>query len=206
MKSSTNTMWTVFLSILLLAVAGPAAAQPPQLRPPGARPTPAPTPVPTMAPTPTPTPANRTFDCTVEAPGERCTVDIGTEREMPGTVAFYEEVSGKWIQFGSGPFDREGRPGGCGWVLTYSDRLVEERGCFQDGKREGTWETCAMRLGLDGSTTPLSACEETEYRAGAVFVKPKEPEPEENPQETGDEATEGAEDGGEGEAEAPAES
>ena len=99
-------------------------------------------------------------------------------------MAFYEEVSGKWIQFGSGPFDREGRPGGCGWVLTYSDRLVEERGCFQDGKREGTWETCPMRLGLDGSTTPLSACEETEYRAGAVFVKPKEPEPEENPQET----------------------
>jgi hypothetical protein len=207
MNSSTNTMWTVFLSILILALAGPASAQPPELRPPGARATPVPTPVPTMAPTPTPTPANRTFDCTVEAPGERCTVDIGTEREMPGTVAFYEEVSGKWIKFGSGPFDREGRPGGCGWVLSYRDRLVEERGCFEDGKREGTWETCPMRLGVDGSTTPLSACEETEYRAGTIFVKPKEPEPEEKQEETaaegeaaGDEESAGAE------AEAPAES
>lgn len=130
-------------------------------------------------PEPTPEPS-RSFACRVDAEGERCTVEVPEEGEelssVDGTVAYQEGHTGKWVVFGSGPFDMEDRPHGCDWVLTYRDRLVEESGCFEAGKRHGEWSTC--RLSLDPKRPPQTKCPKTEYEMGVIVVKAPEPEPE----------------------------
>ena len=164
------TKLSTLLLVLALLAAAPARAQPGGAEPPadGAQ---------EEEPGPTPTPANRSFPCVVDAPGERCTVPLGEGDEIDGVVAYRSELTGKWIDFGWGPFNRDGQPHGCGWVLDFRERLVEERGCFQDGKRQGTWETCRMRLG-ETEPRPNLKCPKTEYENGVVIVKPPEPEPE----------------------------
>lgn len=131
-------------------------------------------------PEPTPEPS-RSFPCRVDAEGERCEVEILEEGEevsaVEGTVAYQEGHTGKWVVFGSGSFNMEDQPHGCDWVLTYRDRLVEESGCFENGKRHGEWNTC--RLSLDPKRPPPTKCPKTEYEMGVIVVKAPEPEPEE---------------------------
>lgn len=146
-------------------------------------------------PGPTPTPANRSFECAVDSAGERCTVPISEGDEVDGVVAYREEHTGKWVDFGWGPFNPEGQPHGCDWVLEFRERLVEERGCFENGKRHGTWETCRLRLNQKTSSPNLK-CPKTEYESGVVVVKLEEPEPE--PELVEEEPGEG-EEGAEGE-------
>ena len=120
----------------------------------------------------------------------------------PGVVAYRDEASGDWIEFASGPFDDENRPHGCGWVLRSPERLVEELGCFEHGKRNGTWQTC--RVYLDQQQAAMVGeriCPENDYEMGRLVVKPKEPEPapEDEAEET---ASEGEDQGATEEAEA----
>jgi len=130
------------------------------------------------APAPSPTEAVKVFDCVVDSVGERCTVPISEGESVDGVVAYKEEHTGKWIDFGRGPFNREGQPDGCDWVLTFRERLVEERGCFKEGKRHGPWETCRLSLDPQEGAAAQQNCPKTEYEMGAVVVKIEEPAPE----------------------------
>lgn len=127
------------------------------------------------APEPTPEPM-RVFDCAVDSAGERCTLPVSEGDSIVGTVAYKEEHTGKWIDFGWGPFNQEGQPHGCDWVLSFRERLVEERGCFQNGKRHGEWETCRLRLEESEGAAPNLKCPKTEYEMGVIVVRPPEPE------------------------------
>ncbi len=127
---------------------------------------------------PEPTPAVRSFPCAVDAAGERCTVPITEGNTVDGVVAYKQEHTGKWIDFGWGPFNAEGVPHGCDWVLSFRERLVEESGCFEAGKRHGTWETCRLRLNQPNGGAPNLKCPKTEYEMGVIVVKAPEPEPE----------------------------
>ncbi|MDG2308359.1 MAG: hypothetical protein P8R42_27595 [Candidatus Binatia bacterium] len=126
-----------------------------------------------------PTPAVKSFDCAVDIAGERCTVPLSEGDTVDGAVA-YKAHTGKWVDFGWGPFNTEGQAHGCDWVLSFPDRLVEERGCFEAGKRHGPWETCRLRLDPNGGGVgPAPAkCPTTEYEMGVIVVKAKEPDPE----------------------------
>ncbi len=154
---------------------------------------------------PEPTPAERSFECRVDVAGERCTVPLGEGNSLEGTVAYRQEHTGKWVTFGSGLFNADDQPHGCGWVLTFRERLVEERGCFEKGKRNGTWETCRMRLDKNGVASPMRSCAKTEYEAGVVIVKAKEPEPEPEEAAASEESKSQGDEGGDGQSEAPAE-
>ena len=144
-------------------------------------------------PTPEPTPAVRSFPCVVDSEGERCTVPISDGESVVGVVAYQEAHTGKWIDFGWGPFNREDQPHGCDWVLSFRERLVEERGCFENGKRHGEWETCRLRLDQKEGAAPNLKCPKTEYDMGVIVVRKPEP----TPAEDGDSDGEGADEGGE---------
>ncbi len=131
-------------------------------------------------PTPEPTPAVRSFPCVVDSEGERCTVPISEGDSVVGVVAYQEAHTGKWIDFGWGPFNREDQPHGCDWVLSFRERLVEERGCFENGKRHGAWETCRLRLDQTDGAAPNLKCPKTEYEMGVIVVRQPEPTPAED--------------------------
>lgn len=197
----------VFLSVLTatcLVTGGISAFAAPSMVP-GPSPVPEkerePTPVPSPSPSPTPQPL--VVDCAVETSGEQCSILLHEsekyermleevpdgvsrfERVMvhPGTVSYRDEGTGNWVEFGSGPFDDQNRPHGCGWVLRSPERLVEELGCFEHGKRHGVWQTC--RVYLDQQQADMVGeriCPENDYEMGRLVVKPKEPEPEPEPE------------------------
>ena len=159
-------------------------------------------------PTPEPTPSVRTFDCAVDSAGERCTVPISEGDTVVGSVAYQQEHTGEWVEFGWGSFNVEDQPHGCDWTLSFSERLVEERGCFEAGKRHGPWETCRLRIdpkaGGIAPSNPNQKCPKTEYDMGRIVVKAPEPIAEE-----AEEVQDGEEEGGEaeeGESEEKAES
>lgn len=144
-------------------------------------------------PEPTPEP-ERSFECAVDVEGERCTVPVSEGDSVIGTVAYKEAHTGEWVDFAWGPFNKEDQPHGCDWVLSFPERLVEERGCFENGKRHGTWETCRLRLDQKQGAAPNLKCPKTEYEMGIIVVKAPEPEP-----ELAEEGEEGSEERADGE-------
>ena len=141
-------------------------------------------------PTPAPTPTIESFDCDVAAPGERCSINVSELVEIEyndddimvyeGTVAYQQADSGAWVTFGKGTFDEERRPHGCDWSLKFAERLVEEIGCFDEGRRHGEWQTCRMFLNQEEQEIVGNRnCPATEYEFGRIVVRPPEPEPEE---------------------------
>ena len=189
------------LTAILLLTGGPISVLAAPSMVPGPSPAPAeegkPTPAPSPSPTPTPQP--RVVECEVETAGERCSILLHESEKFermleespeggkrfervvvhPGVVAYRDEGTGDWIEFASGPFDDQNRPHGCGWVLRSPERLVEELGCFEHGKRHGIWKTC--RVYLDQQQAAMVGeriCPENDYEMGRLVVKPEEPEPE----------------------------
>lgn len=148
-------------------------------------------------PTPEPTPAERSFECAVDSTGERCTVPISEGDSVVGVVAYKEEHTGEWVDFGWGPFNAEDQPHGCDWTLSFKERLVEEVGCFENGKRHGPWQTCRLRIdpkaGGIAPRNPNQKCPTTEYENGLIVVKAPEPAEGEEAEAEGEEAAEGEE-------------
>lgn len=156
-------------------------------------------------PTPAPTPTIEEFECEVAAPGERCSVNVSELVEVEygedelmlyqGTVAYKQADTGAWETFGSGTFDQERRPHGCGWSLKFRERLVEEIGCFDEGRRHGEWKACRMFINQDEQDfVGNRVCPSTEYEFDKIVIPPPEPEPELEEADSAEEPTaEGAE-------------